>query len=157
MSIPGYALHATVVLAATALMLVAPPVAAQTAPDEPAITRRAGDADLKWGPCPDWLPKGCGIAVLHGDPAKNNVDVFFRVPGGAQIPAHWHTSAERMVLVAGEMAVTYDGQKAIKLKAGTYAYGPAKKVHKAHCASKVPCVLFIAFETPLDAVPVAAK
>lgn len=121
---------------------------------EQAQTHTAQDAQLKWGPCPAFLPKGCGIAVLHGDPAKNNADVFFKVPAKSTIPLHWHTSAERMVLVAGELHVTYEGQKKAVLKPGTYAYGPAKKPHDGYCASKVPCVLFIAFESPVDAVPV---
>ena len=121
---------------------------------EQAITQTADDAQLKWGPCPPFLPKGCGIAVLHGDPAKDNVDVFFKVPAKSTIPLHWHTSPERMVLVAGELHVTYDGQKKAVLKPGMYAYGPAKKPHNGYCASKVPCVLFIAFESPLDAVPI---
>lgn len=127
---------------------------AQVAAQEQAVTRTARDADLKWGPCPPFLPKGCGIAVLHGDPAKDNVDVFLKVPAKSKIPLHWHTSAERMVLVAGELHVTYDGQQMVVLKTGTYAYGPAKRPHKGFCASAVPCVLFIAFESPLDAVPV---
>jgi mannose-6-phosphate isomerase-like protein (cupin superfamily) len=127
---------------------------AQPAAPEQALARTARDADLKWGPCPPFLPKGCAIAVLHGDPAKDNVDVFFKVPAKSTIPLHWHTSPERMVLVAGELHVTYDGQKTAVLKPGTYAYGPAKRPHNGYCASAVPCVLFIAFESPLDAVPV---
>lgn len=127
---------------------------AQAPAQEQALTRTARDAQLKWGPCPPFLPKGCGIAVLHGDPAKDNVDVFFKVPSKSTIPLHWHTSAERMVLVAGELHVTYDGQKTAVLRPGTYAYGPAKRPHKGFCASAVPCVLFIAFESPLDAVPI---
>jgi quercetin dioxygenase-like cupin family protein len=131
-------------------LLASTPAAAQ----EKAITWTAADPQLAWGPCPAFLPKGCGIAVLHGDPAKNNVDVFLKVLGGSTMPLHLHTSAERIVLVAGELHVTYDGQAMSVLKAGTYAYGPAKLPHKAYCASAVPCVLFIAFESPLDAVPV---
>jgi len=127
---------------------------AQAPAPEQALTWTARDAKLKWGPCPPFLPKGCGIAVLHGDPAKDNVDVFFKVPAKSTIPLHWHTSAERMVLVAGVLHVTYDGQKKAVLRSGTYAYGPAKQPHKGYCASAVPCVLFIAFESPLDAVPV---
>ncbi len=127
---------------------------AQAPAQEQALTRTAGDPQLKWGPCPPFLPKGCGIAVLHGDPAKDNVDVFFKVPAKSTIPLHLHTSAERMVLVAGELHVTYDGQQKAVLKPGTYAYGPAKRPHKGFCASSVPCVLFIAFESPLDAVAV---
>src|SRR5207253_392691 len=92
------------------------------------------------------------IAVLHGDPAKDNVDVFFKVPGNFTIPSHWHTSPERMVLVSGKLTVTYEGQEPAVLKVGTYAYGPAKKPHKAVCAKGAPCVLFIAFEGPLDAM-----
>ena len=127
---------------------------AQTPGPEQAVTHRAGDPQLKWGPCPAFLPKGCGIAVLHGDPSKDNVDVFFKVPAKSTVPLHWHTSAERVVLVTGELHVSYDGQKKVILKSGTYAYGPAKLPHKAVCVSAVPCVLFIAFESPLDAVPV---
>ena len=129
---------------------------AQSPTEEQALTRTARDTDLKWGPCPPFLPKGCAIAVLHGDPAKENVDVFFKVPAKSTIPLHWHSSPERMVLVAGELHVTYDGQKTAVLKPGTYAYGPAKRPHHGFCASSNACVLFIAFESPLDAVPVAS-
>jgi glyoxylate utilization-related uncharacterized protein len=62
-----------------------------------------------------------------------------------------------MILVEGELHVTYEGQKTAVLKRGTYAYGPAKRPHTGVCASTVPCVLFIAFESPLDAVPVEAR
>lgn len=126
---------------------------------EPALTQTAEDASLKWGPCPAFMPAGCSIAVLHGDPAKDNLDVFLKVPGKSSIPAHWHTSAERMILVAGELQVTYEGQPMTVLKPGSYAYGPAKRPHSALCASTDACILFIAFESPLDAVPVetAAK
>jgi quercetin dioxygenase-like cupin family protein len=115
------------------------------------------DADLQWGPCPAFMPEGCKVAVLHGDPARDNLDVFFKAPSKSNIPMHWHTSAERMILVAGELHVTYDGQKTAILKPGTYAYGPAKRPHHAYCASDADCVLFIAFESPLDAVPVESK
>ena len=95
--------------------------------------------------------------MLFRSPAKDNVDVFLKVPAKSTLPLHWHTSAERMVLVAGELHVTYDGQKKAVLRPGTYAYGPAKRPHKAFCASAVPCILFIAFESPLDAVPIDSK
>ncbi len=128
-------------------------VAEATAPvAEPALTATFADSSLKWGPCPEFIPAGCEIAVLHGDPAKANADVFFKVPADFTIPRHWHTSAERMVLVSGELHVTYQGQATRVMKAGTYAYGPAKVAHEAHCAKGAPCVLFIAFEGPVDAV-----
>ena len=123
---------------------------------ESALARTAQDPQLEWGPCPEFLPKGCAIAVLHGDPAKNNADIFFRVPANSTIPLHWHTSAERMVLVSGELQVSYAGQDPIVLRPGTYASGPAKLPHAGSCGDAGTCVLFIAFELPVDAVPGAA-
>ena len=136
--------------AAFAAAVFVPPAQAQsTAP----LAISANDKTIQWGPCPAFLPKGCQIGVLHGDPAKPNVDVFFKVPGKSKVAAHKHTSAERMVLVQGEMQVTYEGHKPVTLKRGSYAYGPAELVHEAVCVSAEPCVLFIAFELPLDAIP----
>jgi quercetin dioxygenase-like cupin family protein len=152
-------IHAIIHRSYPAVMLLslglASPVSLAQAPvPEQALTQTFDDAQLKWGPCPAFLPTGCAIAVLHGNPAQDNLDVFFKVPAGSTIPLHWHTSAERMVLVAGELHVTYDGQKTAILRPGTYGYGPAKRPHDGFCASSDPCVLFIAFESPLDAVPV---
>lgn len=130
--------------------------AADDPASEPAIARTADDAGLAWGGCPEFLPAGCAIAVLHGDPSQPNVDIFFRVPAKSEIASHTHTSPERMVLIAGEMQVTYEGQAAVRLTPGTYAYGPAGRAHHASCLSDAPCVLFIGFESPLDATPAGA-
>lgn len=143
--------HVTKSLSLALLLFVAAPASA-----EDSVTAIYTDSKLQWGPCPPFLPEGCGIAVLHGDPAKPNVDVFFKVPAGSSIASHTHTSAERMVLVAGKMDVTYEGEKVVRLKPGMFAYGPAGKPHSATChKGKDPCVLFIAFEAPLDAMATA--
>lgn len=122
------------------------------AQDEP-VTWTADDPDLEWGPCPEFMPEGCGIAVLQGNPEAPNADVFFRMAPDTTVPDHWHTSAERMVLVSGEMHVDYEGHDPVVLEPGTYAYGPAELPHETYCASGEECVLFIAFEEPVDAMP----
>lgn len=121
---------------------------------EPALTYTVDSEELKWGPCPAFIPKGCEIAVLHGDPTKDNADIFFKIPANFAIPHHWHTSPERMVLVSGKLKVTYDNQKTELLEPGTYAYGPSKLPHTAFCEAGDPCVLMIAFEDPIDAFEV---
>lgn len=128
------------------------PSTAQTpaTPQEP-LTRVATDTTLQWGPCPPIFPAGCEIAVLHGDPAQPNADIFLRVPGGYEIPAHTHTSAERMILVSGNLEVDYQGAPAAALSPGMYAYGPAGLAHAASCRGPEACTLFIAFEGPVDA------
>ncbi len=118
---------------------------------ENSVVKTINDTDLQWGPCPPFMPDGCNIAVLHGNPAINNVDVLFKVEGNSFIPNHWHNSPERMILLAGELQVTYDKETTQIMKVGSYAYGPSKKPHTAKCISKEPCILFIAFENPLDA------
>jgi len=115
------------------------------------------DKDLEWGGCPPFMPEGCSIAVLHGDPAKRNLDILFKVPANSFIPNHWHHSAERMILLSGELQITYEGEKTQTMTKGMYAYGPSKKPHTAKCGKKEPCVIFIAFEEPLDAFPLVHK
>ena len=131
----------------------APPAA--TGPAAPADSERplaiaAAAADLQWGPCPAGMPEGCQIAVLHGDPARPNADILLKVPAGAAIAPHWHSSAERIMLVAGRLAVKYQGHGEAMLEPGTYAFGPARLPHRADCRSAEPCTLFIAFEGPVD-------
>lgn len=128
----------------------------ENAAPEPALALAHTDSGLSWSPCPGFMPEGCAIAMLHGDPGAPDADLFFKVPAGARIPAHWHSSAERMVLVAGELHLAYEGQPLTVLRTGDYAYGPAYRVHEARCTTEAACVLFIAFESAVDAVAGAA-
>lgn len=140
---------------ASGLMLsafLAAPAAAEMSTKALAIL--ASDSNLKWVGCPEFLPKDCSLAVLNGDPAKPNSDIFFKLTPGSPLPHHNHTSAERMILVSGTLNITYDGQEPTVLKPGMYAYGPPKLGHEGNCAEgSDPCILFIAFEGPIDAIP----
>ena len=126
---------------------------AQAPAGEPALAFQPLSKDLKWGPCPPLFAKGCEIAVLHGNPAQPNTDIWLRVPPGFHLPPHTHSSNERMVLSTGELEVRYENQRKVVLKRGDYAFGPAKRPHEARCVGKVACTLFIAFEGPVDALP----
>lgn len=140
-----------------ALVPIAPFALAGTPAQKPAQVFSNNDAQLKWGSCPAFIPKGCEVAVLHRDPWKNNADIFFKVPANLTIPRHWHTSPERIVMVSGQLEITYDGQQPTVLQPGMYAYGPAKLPHKASCVSGDPCILFIAYEGPIDTVPTKSQ
>lgn len=140
------------------LLVVSATIAGLTAVAAPvgadgSLVRLAESPELEWGHCPEFMPEGCALAVLQGNPAERNADVFFKLPSKATAPDHWHTSAERMVLVSGEMRVHYEGQDPAVLEEGMYAYGPARLPHEATCVSDEVCVLFIAFEEPVDAFP----
>lgn len=123
---------------------------------EPGLASSPFGDELPWGACPAFMPKGCQLAVLHGTPDQDNADVYFKVPAKSSIPLHRHSSPRRMILVAGEMRITYEGQETMTLKPGHYAYAPAKRAHDGYCASRTSCILFIAFESPLDPKPTVA-
>ena len=133
----------------SANMATPAPATAPTSSEAP-VTKAATDPALKWGPCPAPFPTGCELTVLHGDPAKPNADVLLRMPGGYGIPPHRHSSAERMILVSGQLEVKYQGAAPATLNPGNYAYGPANAPHRATCVGTTQCHLFVAFEGPVD-------
>jgi quercetin dioxygenase-like cupin family protein len=142
---PILGLFLSLALIASCALAVAP---------ERAILWALDDPQLEWGPCPDFFPVGCELAVLQGDPAENNSDIFFRVPPNSALPPHYHTSAERMTLVSGNLQLTFADQEPMQIATGNYIYGPAELPHEGFCAAGDPCVLFIAFELPIDAIPI---
>lgn len=141
-------------LAALALAVLAATAAAPATAGEPALAIAPDDPAIEWGPCPGFFPDTCRIGVLHGDAAEPNADIFFKVPANTDVPRHTHTSAERMILVSGEMRLDYAGQDAAVIETGSYAYGPPGRAHSAHCLDAGECILFIAFNGPIDAMPV---
>lgn len=143
--------HLTISAACLVSAWATPAQAKDTGP----LAIRASDPTLKWGACPPIFPGRCEIAILQGDPSRPNADALLRIGGGYELPLHRHTSAERMVLIEGRLQVTYEGSSSADLTPGTYAYGPAGLAHRGKCLSRAPCVLFIAFEGPVDAEPVA--
>ena len=144
--------------AATAVVVLLAALAVTSAVDAKEPAKRAGkpmvsispdDPSLKWGPCPDIFAKGCEVAVLSGDPAKGASDVYLRVPKNYEMPSHWHTSPEHIVAVKGKFTAAFDGAKQAT---GVYTYIPSKLPHSARCDDTEPCVIFIGFERPVDAI-----
>ena len=97
-------------------------------------------SQLKWGPAPDFIPKGAQIAVLSGDPSKEGLYVVrLKVPAGYKIPAHNHPTAEMVTVISGNfhlgMGDKLDMKKGMVLTAGGFAEAPAKMNHYAWTSS----------------------
>ena len=60
-----------------------------------------------------------------------------------------------MILLSGELEVTYENETTQIMKVGSYGNRPSKKPHTAKCISKDPCIIFIAFENPVDAFAIS--
>ena len=97
-------------------------------------------SQLKWGPAPDFIPKGAQLAVLSGDPSKEGLYVVrLKVPAGYKIPAHNHPTAEMVTVISGNfhlgMGDKLDMKKGMVLTAGGFAEAPAKMNHYAWTSS----------------------
>ena len=103
---------------------------------ERALTRGAQDPQLQWGrarpSCRRGRPGGSQRRTR-----QPNADVFLRLPAKATVPEHWHTSAERMVLVTGRFPFATRVTE-VMLRPGMYANGPAKVPHTASCGGNAP-------------------
>jgi quercetin dioxygenase-like cupin family protein len=136
-------------LAMIALMALAAPTEAQDSP----ISLTADDPSLEWFPCGDFIPEDCQATILRLGPDGSNSDVLYRIPANMPLPAHWHTSQERMILISGEFHIDYEGHLPLVMRAGSYAWGPPQVPHTARCGNQGTCLLFVAFVEPPDGFP----
>ncbi|MEO8505514.1 MAG: cupin domain-containing protein [Acidobacteriota bacterium] len=120
--------------------------------EPPAVT----STHPSWAPCLPFVPKGCEVAVLRGDPNRTGSQVLYRMPANFAVPSHWHTSAERTVLVSGKLRLKYDGSAPEILAPGDSVESPGKMPHAAFCFKGAPCVVLVEYSLPFDAVPVAS-
>jgi quercetin dioxygenase-like cupin family protein len=90
--------------------------------------------DVKWGPAPAILPPGAEVAVLFGDPGKQDLFALrLKMPAGYSVAAHTHPVDEVVTVISGTfyrgMGETYDERKAQPLPAGSFFAHPAHRAH----------------------------
>jgi quercetin dioxygenase-like cupin family protein len=83
------------------------------------------------------LPTCLKIAVQRGDPSKGASTLLLKFTPGCVVPWHWHTAGEHLMVVSGSgKAEMKDGKPAV-IKAGDYAYLPAKSIHQFKATTAV--------------------
>lgn len=92
--------------------------------------------DIKWAPAPPSLPPGAQIAVLYGDPGKEEMFAFrIKFPRGYRIAPHTHPKPEVITVISGTfrlgMGDTGDQNKAERLAAGSFVAITPGMVHYA--------------------------
>jgi quercetin dioxygenase-like cupin family protein len=113
---------------ALAALFISSPGSAET--DEKGFVRFTSD-QIHWAPFRD----GAEIATLVGDPAKPGSLYVIRVkfPPGLFSAPHIHPEDRNVTVIKGTWYAgtgdTFDVNKAVPLKAGSYMYHPAKAVH----------------------------
>lgn len=102
-------------------------------PDEHLMYRPDG---IEWQDAPASLESGGDIAVLEGDPSKNEVFTMrIRMPDGYYISPHWHPNVERVTVVSGVFLLgsgdTLNREETESLEPGSYTSLPPETTHYA--------------------------
>ena len=91
---------------------------------------------LKWGPAPAVFPAGAKMAVLQGDPGKNELfTVRLDMPDGYTIKPHFHPTDEHITVISGSFKIgmgdKVEASKTTTLTAGGFATAGAQMHHYA--------------------------
>ena len=93
-------------------------------------------AATKFGPGPDFLPKGVQFALIQGDPSQSGVyTVRLKFPANFHFPAHFHPVDEHVTVLQGTFIVgmgdSINVAKGQTLTAGGFITAPAEAHHWA--------------------------
>ena len=128
----------------TAVLVVAPWFQSARAQDKMVY---AANASSKFVNFPG-LPACMTGSVQNGNPSKGGSMILVKTTAGCNIPWHWHTPNEELMIVAGRgRGEMKDGSPAM-LHAGDYLKLPAKSVHQFTCLAA--CTFFLASDGTFD-------
>lgn len=106
-------------------------------------------AERHWKPKPA-LPPGAFGANLWGDPATGPYGFVGKFPLNFRVPLHSHTNDVRVVMLKGNMVISYPGEPDVEIAEGGYFLLPAKRAYVATCAKGCE---FLAFDQlPFDII-----
>jgi quercetin dioxygenase-like cupin family protein len=107
-------------------------------------------SDMQFAAMPGF-PTCAQASVQHGNPASEPSILLIKLARGCQVPWHWHTPNEYVMMTAGEGRVELkDGGKPTMLRAGGFAEMPSQHVHRVQCTSKACLVYVHADGAPFD-------
>jgi len=129
---------------ATAGRLMRSASSAQQAADQPMVQHAAS---AKYDPFPN-APDCVTGAVERGDPASGPSVILAKFKPGCAVPWHFHTPNETILMVSGVGRLQAKGDKPASLRAGDYAWMPAKHVHTF--SSEQGCVMFLTSDGAFD-------
>jgi len=118
--------------------------AAQSTTPQPKIEN---SADMKFANIPN-APTCFTGAVENGDPASGPSTILLKGAKGCDVPMHFHSVTEQVLMVSGTARLQMKGDQLRILKAGGFAIAPARHPHQFTCASA--CELYVVSDGPFD-------
>jgi len=94
------------------------------------------------------MPACATAAILLGNPIWGPAWVMLRLESGCQVPWHWHTANETLLVVSGRGSVVARDGTPLEFAPGAFAYLPSHHQHRATCTRT--CLLFNTADAAFD-------
>ncbi len=96
---------------------------------------------VKWGPAPDFMPRGARFAVMSGDPSQSGeFTIRLELPAGYRIKPHFHPTDEHVTVLSGRFLVgmgdTLNRRATMTLGPSGFITAPANAHHFAIAAAR---------------------
>ena len=111
--------------------------------------------DHKWEANP--AVAGAESSVLWGDPKTGAYAALRRVKAGTVLPRHTHSENQKVISIAGTIALDIEGIGAKSVGAGSYVFIPKGLAHSAVCEAGADCLYLEIQPGPADMKPAPAK
>ena len=99
-------------------------------------------------------PPGMESVFLREDARTGGIELLVRFPAGHVIAPHWHDANERLIVLEGRMSLRRaDGETS--LKAGAFAFLPAREEQRLSCAGDARCTVYLAWDGSPKSHPVS--
>lgn len=112
-------------------------------------------ADLKWVDLDPKTAPGVKIADVWGDHTKGGYGAFTKFPAGFSVPLHYHSHADKIVVISGTFIQKREGKSEVRLGPGSYLMQPGKSYrHETACDKGSDCLFFIESTGAFDIIMV---
>jgi quercetin dioxygenase-like cupin family protein len=132
-------------VASSAMFILAAIAAAQTT--KPGVVTAL--SNVKWEADDS---KCLSSATENGDPATGPSTLILKAAPKCDVPWHYHTAEEQLIVTQGAVLTEMEGMPAATLDAGGFAMMPGKVKHRFSCQSTTGCILFVTFDRKYDIV-----
>jgi quercetin dioxygenase-like cupin family protein len=120
------------------------PCTAQSTSPQPKIENVS---DMKFVAFPN-VPTCFTGAVEHGDPSSGPSTFLVKGTRGCEVPMHFHTPTEQVVMVSGTARMEMKGDQPRIMKAGAFATTPPRHPHHFTCTSA--CQFYVISDGAFD-------
>jgi quercetin dioxygenase-like cupin family protein len=94
------------------------------------------------------VPTCFTVAVEHGDPSSGPSTVLLKGRKGCEVPMHYHTATEQVVMVSGTARMEMKGDQPRIITAGAFATIPTRHPYSFSC--KTNCSFYVISDGVFD-------